>query len=73
MKRVDDSVVMHEGFDKPKNSFGTSNDPALIEKWKPMLEAQGITDPYKQAQMADYCENHIKFDKEQMAKGNKIL
>ncbi len=68
-----DSVVMHEGFDKPADSFGTSNDPYLIEKWRPMLEAQGITDPYKLAWMADYCENHIKVDRENIAKGKKII
>jgi hypothetical protein len=68
-----DSVVIHEGFDKPADSFGTSNNPSLIEKWRPMLESQGITDPYKQAWMADYCENHIKFDREREARGEKII
>lgn len=68
-----DSVVMNEGFDKPKGSFGTSNDPALIEKWRPMLEAQGITDPYKLAWLAEYCENHIEVDRENLNNGDKII
>ena len=38
-----------------------------------MLEAQGITDPYKLAWMADYCENHIRVDRENHANGNKII
>jgi len=73
-EREVDSVVTEPLRDavnamKPPGTFGTSNNPDLINKWKPMLEAQGITDPYKLAWMADYCENHVKFDKEQAAKG----
>ena len=77
-EREIDSVVtepLRDAVDamKPPGTFGTSNDPDLINKWKPMLEAQGITDPYKQAWMATYCENHVRFDKEQEAKGEKVI
>lgn len=77
-ERVVDSVVTEPLRDavnamKPPGTFGTSNDPDLINKWKPMLEAQGITDPYKQAWMAKCCENQVKFDKEQAKKGEKVI
>jgi hypothetical protein len=54
---------------KPAGTFGTSNDPVLINKWKPMMEQHGITDPYKQAWVADMCETHERKEAEDRAKG----
>lgn len=58
---------------RPSGSLGTTNDPDRIAKWKPVLEQYGITDPYKQAWMADYCENHLSVDRENLANGKSIF
>ena len=43
---------------KPPGTFGTSNNPKLINKWKPMLEAQGITDPRRTACVRTGADRH---------------